>query len=44
MVCNTTLADEIEAAGFEVHAVGDCAEPWNIGKAIGSANLLARSI
>lgn len=44
MVPNLALADEIASAGFEVHSVGDCAEPWNIGKAISSANLLARSL
>ena len=44
MVPNTALADEIAAAGFEVHTVGDCAEPFNIGKAINNANLLARSL
>lgn len=44
MVPNTALADEIAAAGYEVHTVGDCAEPWNIGMAINKANLLARSL
>lgn len=44
MVPNTELANEIAAAGFEVHTVGDCEAPWNIGKAINNANLLARSL
>ena len=44
MVPNTLLAKEIEAAGIEVHAVGDCAEPWNIQKAVRSGNLTARAL
>ena len=44
MVPNTALADELTAAGYEVHAVGDCTEPWNIGLAIRSGNLAARAI
>ena len=38
------LKDELEAAGFEVYCVGDCAKPWNIAEAIASGNLTARKI
>ncbi|WP_251230689.1 FAD-dependent oxidoreductase [Adlercreutzia aquisgranensis] len=44
MVPNIDLADELSAAGFEVYAVGDCAEPHNIQKAISTANLCARAL
>ena len=30
--------------GIDVRAVGDCADPWNIANAIGTANLAARTI
>jgi 2,4-dienoyl-CoA reductase-like NADH-dependent reductase (Old Yellow Enzyme family)/thioredoxin reductase/uncharacterized protein with FMN-binding domain len=38
------LRDELADAGFEVYAVGDCADPWNIQRAVLNANLLARSL
>lgn len=41
---NTALAEEIEAAGFETYSIGDCAAPFNIGRAIKSGNLTARAI
>ena len=44
MLPNTALAAELEAAGIEVHAVGDCAEPYNIQKAVLSGNLAARAL
>ncbi len=44
VVANTALADELTAAGYEVHAVGDCAEPWNIQRAVTNANLVARAL
>lgn len=44
MVPNTSLAQELESAGFEVTAVGDCAEPYNIQKAVLSGNLAARAL
>lgn len=44
MVPNMSLGEEIQAAGFEVHAVGDCAEPYNIQKAVLSGNLTARAL
>jgi thioredoxin reductase len=44
MLPNTDLAKEIEAAGIEVHTVGDCAEPYNIQKAVLSGNLTARAL
>ena len=34
----------LEAAGYEVHTVGDCAEPYNIQKAVLSGNLVARAL
>lgn len=40
----TSLADELAANGYEVHMVGDCAEPYNIQKAVLSGNLCARSL
>ena len=43
-VPNMALADALTAAGYEVHAVGDCAKPWNIQQAVWTANLAARSI
>ena len=44
VVADTTLADELVAAGYEVHAVGDCTDPWNIQRAVTSANLAARAL
>lgn len=44
MIPNLSLADELEAAGIEVHAVGDCAEPYNIQKAVLAGNLCARAL
>jgi pyruvate/2-oxoglutarate dehydrogenase complex dihydrolipoamide dehydrogenase (E3) component len=44
MLPNTDLADELEAAGFEVYIVGDCKEPHNIQQAVLSGNLAARQI
>jgi len=44
MVPNLSLAKEIEAAGIEVHAVGDCAQPHNIQKAVLTGNLAARAL
>ncbi len=44
MVPNTALADELTAAGMEVHAVGDCAEPYNIQRAILAGNLAGRAV
>ena len=44
MVPNTELSDELSAAGFEVYAVGDCADPHNIQRAVLSGNLTARQI
>lgn len=41
---STELADALTAAGYDVRAVGDCADPWNIQGAIYSANLAARAI
>ena len=43
MLPNAALADEL-GGEFDVYAVGDCAEPWNIGLAIRSGNLAARKI
>lgn len=44
MVPNTALADELSAAGMEVYTVGDCAQPYNIQKAITAGNLVARAL
>ena len=44
MVPNTELAEELEAAGFEVYTVGDCADPHNIQRAVLSGNLTGRHI
>lgn len=44
MVPNTGLADELEAAGYEVHAIGDCVEPFNIQRAVSAGNLCARAL
>ena len=44
MLPNTELADAIGAAGFEVYAVGDCAEPWDIQRADTNAHLCARAL
>lgn len=43
MIVNDSLAQELEGK-YEVHAVGDCSEPWNIQKAIFSGNVAARAI
>ena len=43
MVANTELYDAIKD-DYEVIAVGDCAEPWNIQKAISTGNLAARAL
>ncbi len=40
----TGLADALVAAGYDVHAVGDCIDPWNIQGAIYTANLAARAL
>ena len=44
MVPNTALAAEIEAAGIPVFTAGDCAEPYNIQKAVLAGNLAARKL
>ena len=44
MVPNTALADELKGAGFEVHAVGDCDQPYNIQRAVLAGNLAARAL
>ena len=44
MVPNTALAEELQSAGFEVHTVGDCAEPHNIQRAVLTGNLAARAL
>ena len=44
LVPNTELADALTAAGYEVHSVGDCADPWNIQRAVYSGNLCARTL
>ena len=44
MVPNTALADELKDAGFEVHAVGDCDQPFNIQRAVLAGNLAARAL
>ena len=41
---NTELAEELEAAGFEVHCAGDCVEPFNIQRAVCSGNLAGRAV
>ncbi len=41
---NTALADELAAAGIEVHTVGDAAEPHNIQRAVLTGNLCARAL
>ena len=43
-VPNTELADEIEAAGYEVHKIGDCNEPLNIQQAIFDGHMAARHV
>ncbi len=43
-VANTDLAEELEAAGFEVYTAGDCADPHNIQRAVLNGNLVARKI
>lgn len=42
MVPNTALTDALSGE-FDVHAVGDCADPWDIQAAIATANLAARA-
>ncbi len=44
MVPNTELAEELEAAGFEVYCAGDCADPHNIQQAVLSGNLAGRKV
>lgn len=44
MLPNTALVSEIEKLGIEVYAVGDCAEPFNIQRAVKSGNFTARKI
>ena len=44
MLPNMELAEELEAAGFEVHAVGDCMDPHNIQQAVLSGNLAGRVV
>ena len=39
-----SLAAEIEAAGIQVLTAGDCAEPYNIQKAVLAGNLAARKL
>ena len=43
-VPNTELADEIEAAGYEVYKIGDCNEPLNIQQAIYDGHMTARHL
>lgn len=43
MAANTSLVDEIDAAGIEAHAVG-CDAPKNIQSAIHAGNLAARAV
>ncbi|MDO5042075.1 MAG: tat (twin-arginine translocation) pathway signal sequence, partial [Slackia sp.] len=42
MVANSGLADELEGE-YDVYAVGDCADPWDIQAAVASGNLAARA-
>lgn len=42
MIPNTALADELKDAGFEVHTIGDCAEPNNIRGAIFGGHMVSR--
>lgn len=42
MAPNTSLADELEGE-FDVYAVGDCADPWDIQAAVATGNLAARA-
>lgn len=44
MVPNQELALALQSKGFEVISVGDCADPYNIQRAISAANLAARHI
>lgn len=44
MIPNTALADELKNAGFEVHAVGDSEQPYNIQRAVLAGNLAARAL
>ncbi|WP_160213463.1 hypothetical protein [Adlercreutzia aquisgranensis] len=42
MVVNLELRDALANEGFDLYAVGDCADPWDIQSAITAANLAAR--
>ena len=42
MLPNKALADEL--SDFNVVAVGDCDDPWNISEAISTGNIAARNI
>ncbi|HML39205.1 MAG TPA: FAD-dependent oxidoreductase [Bellilinea sp.] len=44
MLPNTTLTDAIASAGYEVYSAGDCAEGFNIQRAIHAGNISARKI
>jgi len=44
MLKNTALYDALVKDGFETYAVGDCAEPFNIQKAIHAGHIVARKI
>ena len=44
MLPNEGLADELKAAGVEVHKAGDCCDPWNIQYAIRTGNIVGRTI
>lgn len=44
MLPNEGLADELKAAGVEVHEAGDCCDPWNIQYAIRTGNIVGRTI
>ncbi len=44
MQADTSLSDELAAAGYEVYACGDCAEPRNIAKAVYAGHAAARLI
>lgn len=44
MLPNTSLFDALKSAGFEVYSAGDCAEGYNIQRAIHAGNMAARKI
>lgn len=44
MLPNEGLAEELKAAGVEVHEAGDCCDPWNIQYAIRTGNIVGRTI